>query len=934
MRGNWRAVLAISLGLMNVASPVRGGDGEQVLDFHAIHRQTKAPLSEVALTVRVTGEDYKRRQSWEGKTDSRGFCRIKLPDFRIETLRLYPQKEGFVPLFVMWRGMPVLPKVFTVAMEPSTTIGGVVKNERGEPIEDVAMGVHYQTADPDAAENVHVEVLIHNAVETNIKTDEAGRWTFDKMPAEIDKNELRIFLKHPRYLSDQPRPGYIPLPITRQPSIEKLRDFTAVMVMKEGFEITGKITDKAGNPIAGAKIFDTEDYWRRSTKPFAETDAQGRFSSSANPGTATWTVQAPGYAPDLRVVPIREGMPPFEIRLEPGGVIEGKVTDQAGKPIERVTVFAEQWRQSRRRLHLEAVTDAEGNFRITDAPADEVIFDIGGRDHMVLEGFAMKPGKRRYHIMLRPALTVSGAVVDAQTGQPIDKFTMTYGIDPDDGRAPGWQNHAARKSTNGRYERTFRQKTRTYRIRIDAEGYRSAVSRRIRPEEISQNHIVCDFTLDKAAAATGTVLSPDGTPLAGADVVIATHFLRIVNGKVVPRPPEQNLTLHTDANGVFRFEPPVSFYMIVVLSERGYAKVTPDEFAVSRTITVSPWGRIEGTLRIGARPGAKELLAFLPESRREEVPPRIRFEYEVQTDENGHFAFLHVLPDKGLVVRVTVLDDRGRRYSRHIGVEVTSGQTTRIEMGGIGRPVVGRIIIPDMIKDVFDWQYTDRRLRISSPDSPPYNVFPFECDKDGAFRVEDVPAGDYWLYVNAYGPPPNTRRRWGEPIGVLSHPFNIPEMPGGRSDEPLDLGELEFEVLGKSVLVPSLIGKPLPDLDEVKIEPAAAQAEGTMILVCFFDMNQRPSRHCVTQLAQQAEQLKQKGVTIVAVQASKVDESGLREWVKANNIPFPVGTVQGDEEKTCFSWGVKSLPWLILTDHKHVVVSEGFQLGDLDDQLE
>ena len=30
----------------------------------------------------------------------------------------------------------------------------------------------------------------------------------------------------------------------------------------------------------------------------------------------------------------------------------------------------------------------------------------------------------------------------------------------------------------------------------------------------------------------------------------------------------------------------------------------------------------------------------------------------------------------------------------------------------------------------------------------------------------------------------------------------------------------------------------------------------------------------------------------------------------------------------------ESLPWLILTDNNHVVVSEGFQPGDLDNQLE
>jgi len=33
-------------------------------------------------------------------------------------------------------------------------------------------------------------------------------------------------------------------------------------------------------------------------------------------------------------------------------------------------------------------------------------------------------------------------------------------------------------------------------------------------------------------------------------------------------------------------------------------------------------------------------------------------------------------------------------------------------------------------------------------------------------------------------------------------------------------------------------------------------------------------------------------------------------------------------------WGVKSLPWLILTDRKHVVTTEGFGLNNLDTLIE
>ena len=86
-------------------------------------------------------------------------------------------------------------------------------------------------------------------------------------------------------------------------------------------------------------------------------------------------------------------------------------------------------------------------------------------------------------------------------------------------------------------------------------------------------------------------------------------------------------------------------------------------------------------------------------------------------------------------------------------------------------------------------------------------------------------------------------------------------------------------------------------------------------------------------LAKQAEQLKQKGVSVVAVQVSKVDENSLNEWAKKYNIPFAVGMVRGHAEKTKFTWGVRSLPWLILTDPEHIVRSNGFSLAELNEKI-
>ena len=74
-------------------------------------------------------------------------------------------------------------------------------------------------------------------------------------------------------------------------------------------------------------------------------------------------------------------------------------------------------------------------------------------------------------------------------------------------------------------------------------------------------------------------------------------------------------------------------------------------------------------------------------------------------------------------------------------------------------------------------------------------------------------------------------------------------------------------------------------------------------------------------------------MTVVAVQAATTDENKLKEWTKENLISFPVVMISDDAEKTRSAWGVRALPWLILTDRKHVVTAEGFAIDELDEKL-
>lgn len=70
------------------------------------------------------------------------------------------------------------------------------------------------------------------------------------------------------------------------------------------------------------------------------------------------------------------------------------------------------------------------------------------------------------------------------------------------------------------------------------------------------------------------------------------------------------------------------------------------------------------------------------------------------------------------------------------------------------------------------------------------------------------------------------------------------------------------------------------------------------------------------------------------MQGTEAGDNAIKERVKKNDIAFAVGMVQADEDKTCCAWGVRSLPWLILTDRKHIVRAEGFGLQEIEETLE
>jgi hypothetical protein len=132
---------------------------------------------------------------------------------------------------------------------------------------------------------------------------------------------------------------------------------------------------------------------------------------------------------------------------------------------------------------------------------------------------------------------------------------------------------------------------------------------------------------------------------------------------------------------------------------------------------------------------------------------------------------------------------------------------------------------------------------------------------------------------------------------------------------------------------PDLTGKALPEFADIGVSFAPEQARDRRVLVCFWDVQQRPSRHYIAKLAEKAGFLADKGITVLCVHASGLEAKTVDEWIREYNIPFPAVPMAADPEKARLAWGVKSLPWLILTNREHIVEANGFSLADLDERI-
>jgi len=888
------------------------------LEVVVVDQESQAPITDAVVVV---GRSYYLPDTYRQDkslypTDSQGRCRIRLDENTLLLVNVNAQKEGYCTIQKSWSNsgssaigrVPLvnLPQRHVLEMVRAGSMGGIVKDIEGKVIEAVEVRFIAHMEEPSGIISIY----------RIIQTDAKGCWRIDGVPLEPDS--LSVELRHSEYGGDNGR--------NRRITGEALLNARALKhaeVLKKGLTIKGRVLNEQGQPVPAATAMITS----RSFNPMpALTDESGSFQLSCSADTSAYrestalVIEAPGYAPVWQAIVPKPKFEPFEFRLTNGRSITCRAVDTEGRPIVGAwTVVEPIPENSSYSVWLEN-TDEQGEFQVPKVPKNDVKLTIGKQGYIAIRDYVVTQSEKKVVITMNRALQIQGMVTDAQSGKPIPNFEIA------DMYKLGSRTRTSNPVTfvEGKYELSFGEaRPETRQLKVSAVGYEQAISEEI---NIDEGRRTIDFKLarsrsfDKTTAGrpreevkptgprriTGVVRDDKGKPVSDAVVLIRPGLAEdtITNS-------EGAFTLRlrriSSTMGTMRSRQETT-YLLVRHKERNLAAaIELDDDAEILDFKLSPGAILSGkVVDVEGRgiPVAEFSLTFWVSDSgygsREAAHIDAQGNYEIRAVPSGH--------------RYSVTASAEGYGQQYVTVNTSEAVDDRMELEPMVLAVAD-LSISGVVVDVEDKPVAGVRIYARGRGQPNRNTI---TDEMGRFLIENMCEGRIQIQANTS----SKTRLYGRV-----------DTEGGATDIRIVVAERDARGRPVPKQPPSLAGKLLPDFENIKIDLSPEQAKDKNILVCFWDMLQRPSRNCLRQLSTKAQELKAKDIVVVAVQASKVDEKKLNEWVKKYNIPFPAGMVQGDKEKIRFAWGVKSLPWLILTDRKHIIHAEGFGLNELSEKI-
>lgn len=796
--------------------------------------------------------------------------------------------------------------------DESNVFAGRVADSEDLPVADAEVLAYTLKTDFARAGPMTLEIV------GTSRTGEDGTFQFTKPDPDDSRVMFSVAAR---------KPGYAIGWTAARPLGAEDKEGGNVITLRAPADVAGTVVDEKGSAVTGVDVlaflgFEEEngrpDYlmvqepltWTRT-----ETDDEGRFRLSVAPegGTVAFLVHAPGRArlctieeyPNM--FPYRSGETNITLELPPEAQIEGAVVggtkdgDVAGRHIMVNEDASSHPFQSRL-----TQTDEEGTFSVDGLEAGTYRLRLVRPDPDEPADWVAEP----VPITVASGETATGAVLRLQKGGMLEvQVTAEQDGEPVEGATLYFTGEDRSTPVQFKTEEDGRARRRVlpgeYRLHgVYHSDYRRTGERgeTVVVEEGETTGL--EFSLEPTPQLAGVVRDPAGAPVEGVT-------LRIL--------PWSRAETTSDENGQFELkwdpsafgggmEEPVS-YLLATHRDRNLAgAVELEEGTETLEVELGPGAVFAGrVLDLDGEPIPDATVSVILKSGYWSSPVDRE---AAATDEEGVYRVTGLAAD--LIYRVRAEAEGFGPDS--IEAACLEPSTNPVEVADI---VLKRadLSVAGTVIDEDEKPIAGVEIHVSGNGQPSRRT---KSDAEGKFTIEGICAGRVHLFA--------------QPRGDRAHGSASAE--AGARDVQIVLGESSsFNEPVAPELPPSLVGRPLPAATGLGIDSGLEPVPGKPALVCFWDMDQRPSRHCVYQLARQGERLAELGVQVILVHARSVDQARIDAWTEKQQVPFPSGVIGTEKDKTWQIWGVRGLPWLVLADTQRVARAQGFSVSSLEDEL-
>lgn len=909
----------------------------------------REPISQAQIHVSVwTDESFAANRDYA--TDAKGEVTIDLPE-TLWILRLWASKKGYAGMFINMAFDAqvhelVIPEEFEFRLSRGTTLGGLVQDEQGRPIEGAQVTLGTASERGNQANAVRSSFFDEKAV-----TDAEGRWQIEDAPPGDDV-QFGVHTVHPDYLSEE-----LAGELERKQAIttRALRAQSATIVLRRGKVVTGKVTDPQGKPVENAIVtWGEHPYWSRETH-LVRTNAEGVYRFGAIPtGETTIAVVADGWMPTLRKVAVSERTQSSDFQLQPGKKLRIRFVDRAGNPVPGVGILIDGWRGTEALsnfkpwvpdITIPSSADKDGVFEWSWAPDDAVAYRFEKQGYAESRSSIAADGSEHVQT-IGPLLRISGRVRDSVTGIPVDDY-LVIPVNHFRSDFVSLDRSRAQQQQTDTFTIDFDRTTVAHGIQIEAPGY---FTYRAGSYELGDADPALDVRLQPAERYLGHVVDPRGRPVSDAQIHIGTtcEQLSLVNNGTEDS--WANQIVESDRTGAFEIAAQIDRYGLIVITPQGYAEVEREANEKPGTIRIEPWARVTGRLVQSGKPVARHEIMLWPVRNRGGEQLRVFTRLQTATADDGSFVFERVPPTPGCVsaaLHWSRESDLESSYSAPLHPK--PGEEINLTLGN-GIDITGRLVAENqspgfdyhfslsylvarrpgieppaaLATNEFDWRKGWNDACLHTPEGHTYletlHHWFVKPQPDGRFTISGVEPGEYDFAVNLYGAPEG---------GCLVHPvatrvIRVSVNPGASR---LDLGELSIPSLA-----PPKIGEPASDFEFLQpdgTKTSLSAVRGKYVLLDFWAIW---CRSCVGSL-ENVERVRQEfadlGLVVVGLNLD-ADRQRAREFLEGKSLPWRQALL-GEWSSTDIPrrYAVSSLPSYVLIDRDGRIIAREFELEAL-----